>query len=206
MRSLASQPNFHPWSRLPNELKLRVLDFRLHLTRPLTEQTHSSHIYRGIRELSLVNKDLRHSALRLYYGNGISLKRHARSRSRVESSSWCFWHPRPAVGQFAHKMQLQLTVDDSFALPTCRDLYLLCDWFLLMRPTTDSVLCDEPCDGCATNKTRSDWQLTLPHLEYLDLQIGVYGLSRHGGIISPARCVTRFEYNEHEKESKLRRR
>jgi hypothetical protein len=75
-----------------------------------------------------------------------------------------------------------------------------------MRPATDSVLCDESCDGCATNKARSDWQLTLPHLEYLDLQIGVYGLSGQGGIVSPARCVTRFEYNEHEKESKLRRR
>lgn len=58
---------------------------------------------------------------------------------------------------------------------------------------------------CAANKARSDWQVTLPNLAFVDLQIGVYRLSGHAEIRAPGRCVARFKYEEYKEDFPRRR-
>jgi hypothetical protein len=192
----ATNSTFHLWNLLPIDMKLRVLDYPLRLTRAIQYQTHSHHVYRALLPFSLVSKNMRAAALRVYYGNGVLLERNNKEtviRSKMDSKFdrlahyRLFKHPKPAVGAFVSKVELRINVNDRFDLePMVEEKRnredIVNEWFILLRPKS----------GRASNKRRSEWQHALPNIASVHVILNFHhGTFVKGDnyVVEPARCL-----------------
>ncbi|KAH3996086.1 hypothetical protein HBH64_198690 [Parastagonospora nodorum] len=91
-------PTFHPWKRLPQELKFMVLRHRLLLPGLITVINHPSHSARSLLKLILTNKATKAMALDVYYGENMFcfMRRNSPDYCRPDKLHWEWKLPNPA--------------------------------------------------------------------------------------------------------------
>ncbi|KAF2125681.1 hypothetical protein P153DRAFT_91253 [Dothidotthia symphoricarpi CBS 119687] len=164
---------FHLWDELPLELKLRVLEERLLLSRPLHPSTVENHVKRALLPLVLSNKEIRLLATEAFYSKNSFVARRFRRREYDEFpdiSPFCY--PNATIGPFVRKLEVHLIINTSISSVQgmlTSDL----DWRYLLRPNEGVMpepkrMKHESFNNAWTPQT-TRWQDCLPNL--LDLKI-----------------------------------
>jgi hypothetical protein len=156
------------WSKLPTEIKLMILRFRLELSRPIHYRAHCIHVLRVLQGLCAVSKETCELALEVYNANNFILERSAAMRLCHDGPSFALFYPKARVGAFVKAIDLHLRVDDSFKYDSYRPAAVydprgneiwVNQWSYLLRP----------CGGQGVNTRWTNWQISLPNLVTLNL-------------------------------------
>jgi hypothetical protein len=113
---------FHPWPHLPRDIKLIILDFWMHMSKPITHRTHPIYTNRLLLSL-LTSHEWKDRATKEYYSNGIILERGPGSytqesrRRDLSSNSYTLRYPKAVVANHVRKLELRLTIPDHLRLP-----------------------------------------------------------------------------------------
>jgi hypothetical protein len=113
---------FHPWPRLPRDIKLIILEFWMHMPKPITHRTHPILTNRLLLPL-FTSHEWKDRATKEYYSNGIILKRGSGSytqesrRRDLSSNPYTLRYPKAVAAKRVRKLELPLKIPDHLRLP-----------------------------------------------------------------------------------------
>ena len=165
---------FHPFSQLPEELKLHILRERLVLPRPISAISHASNSIRLLHPLALANKALNNLTITVYYGENTFFIQHCSTKWRPSmqriGTEKMFCYPNTAIGIWVCKIEVRIIIQSKVLYDTRSDdiHYINSQWpYLLVDHTKTNQLA-----ACVT------WQQSFPKLREMKVVVD-FGFDFH---------------------------